>query len=404
MKTIEDSSASQVAVLEQQLRAIELTQPKGVASSNVQQTPALWQISGVDESSLPCSIGSLVTPPSSGNQLHDVGNMPYYRQEGNSCGTTTLAEIMSYLGVPMTQADVDSVIRRMNTFTAPNDMIQFARDHGLEAEGYNNSSFDEIKSMIDAGCPVQAMVDGDSSVSISDNGKSGTFSVSGLHYIAITGYGTDPATGEEYVTYHDPNRNDGEQRMSVSDFQKMWGNVPGGFNNYFIAYGAKGSNLPPGRDDGIESTQGVLDGVTNITNGLNRLYSPDNFGSFLHGLCQFPGGILQTVGSFCGDLFQLGGQWLNNAVDGIPVLENFVQPFGDLGNGFGAAVGDVFDSFGKAANDVGNAFDSLGNGDLGGFVGGVASAVGDVATGAANAVGDAVDAVGSAISDVFSGW
>ena len=92
--------------------------------------------------------------------------MPYYKQEGNSCGTTTLAEIMSYLGVPMTQADVDAGIRRMNIFTAPDDMIEFARDHGLEAEGYNHGTWEEVKSMIDAGYPVQAMVNGDDSVSV----------------------------------------------------------------------------------------------------------------------------------------------------------------------------------------------------------------------------------------------
>ena len=272
--------------------------------------------------------------------LPNVTDMPFFEQQGNACGTTTLAEIMSYLGVPMTQSDIDSVIRRLNTFTAPDDMIEFARSHGLEAEGYNHGTWEEVKSMIDAGYPAQAMVDGDSGVSV--NGGKENFSVDGLHYIAITGHGTDPATGEEFVIYHDPNRLT-EQRMSVSDFEKMWSGVPGGFDNYFTAYGAKGANLPPGRDDGIESTLGVLNGVTNVTNGLDRIFCPDSFGGFLHGIPELFGGAVQTVGCFVGGLFQLGAGWLNNATEGDSwVLENLAQPIGDIVNGFGAVIGDVF--------------------------------------------------------------
>ena len=344
---------------------------------------------------------SALTANDPAHLLHDVVNMPFYKQHGNACGTTTLAEIMTYLGVPMTQDDVDAVIRRMNTFTAPDDMIEFARDHGLEAEGYNHGSWEEIKSMIDAGHPVQAMVNGDDSVNV--NGGPAKFSVDGLHYIAITGYGTDPATGEEFVVFHDPNRLT-EQRMSVSDFEKMWGDVPGGYDNYFVAYGRGGSDLPPGRDDGIESTNGVLNGVTNVTNGLDRMFDPDSVGGFIHGIPELVGGAVQTVGCFVGGLFQLGGGWLNNAVDGIPVLENIVQPFGDIFNGFGAVVGDIFNGFGEACDSIGGAFESLCEGDFGGFVDGVGDAVGDVVGAVADAASDAVSAVGDAIGDIFSGW
>ncbi len=335
--------------------------------------------------------------------IPDPGSMPCYIQQGNSCGTTTLAEIMTYLGVPETQASVDDVIRKLNTFTAPGDMIQFARDNGLDAEGYNNSSFDQVKALIDAGHPVQCLVEGDSSVQVQNGTSQGNFSVSGLHYIAITGYGTDPATGEQYVTYHDPNRGT-EQRMSVSDFEKMWGNVPGGFNNYCIAYGKAGSNLPPGNEDGIQGTMGTLSGVTNITNGLDNIWSPCSFGGELHGIAQTFGGIFQTVGCGIGAGLQIGSSWLNNEVQGIPVLENIVQPFGDLVNGVGAALGDAFNGFGEGCNDLGNAAEDLCNGNFGDAAKDVGNAVSDVAGGVASAVGDAASAVGNAISDVFSGW
>jgi hypothetical protein len=261
-----------------------------------------------------------------------------------------------------------------------------------------------VKAMIDAGHPVQAMVNGDSSVQVTDDGKPGNFSVSGLHYIDITGYGTDPATGEEYVTYHDPNRNDGEQRMSVSDFEKMWGNTPAGFHNYFNAYGPAGSNLPPGNDDGIQGALGFVTGTTNFMNGLNRMYNPDSVGGFFHGAADVFGGAFQIVGCGVGGLLQMGSSWLDNAVDGIPVLQNIVQPFGNIINGCGAVLGDVFNGFGEGCNDVGNAFEDLGKGNVGDACKDVGQAVVDVGKGVVDAVGDAASAVGNAISSVFSGW
>ena len=436
MSTVDNLSSSLIK-LEEQLQSLEQQISNGAGAASPQGNQGLWPSTGLFPqfgqfpyqqapvmnggtgaiSQIPQELDQLLganngnAGPALGTQtfalngdgatLPDAGAMPYYVQQGNSCGTTTLAEIMSYLGVPETQGSVDDAIRRWNTFTAPDDMLQFARDNGLSAEGYNNGTFDQVKSMIDAGHPVQALVNGDSSVSV--NNGSANFSVNGLHYIAITGYGTDPATGEQYVTYHDPNRPT-EQRMSVADFEKMWGNVPGGFHNYFNAYGPAGANLPPGNNDGIQSTQGVLSGVTNITNGLSRVFSPDNFGSFLHGIPEAAGGVIQTVGSGVGAILQLGAGWVNNAVSGIPVVQNIVQPVGDLVNGVGAAIGDVSNGFGEAANNVGQAFDNLGNGNVGGFFGSLGNAVGNVASGVGNAIGDAASSVGHAIGDFFSGW
>jgi len=405
MNKVENFTRRREATPEEQLQSFKQAKHTGVELFKLQMSQGLMQILASNTSTpTGSSIGtstSALTAGSTFKTLPNVVNMPFLKQQGNACGTTTLAEIMSYLGVPMTQADVDKAIRRTNIFTAPDDMIEFAREHGLEAEGYNNGSWEEVKSMIDAGYPVQAMVGGDDSVAV--NRGTGTFSVDGLHYIAITGYRTDEVTGEEFVIYHDPNRTT-EQEISVADFEKMWGDVPGGFDNYFLAYAPKGANLPPGRNDGIEGTLGVLNGVTNVTNGFDRIFSPDSVGGFLHGIAQLYGGVYQTVGCFVGGLFQLGAGWLNNAVEGIPVLENFVQPIGDIVNGFGAVIADVFNGFGEACDSVGGAFESLFDGDVGGFFEGLGDAVGDVVGGVVDAVGDAVDAVGDAVSDFFSGW
>jgi hypothetical protein len=234
------------------------------------------------------------------------------------------------------------------------------------------------------------------------------FSVNGLHYIAITGYGTDPATGEEYVVYHDPNRTT-EQKMSVSDFQKMWGNInldglSGGFKNYFIAYAPGGTKLPEGRDDGIQGTQGTLSGIANITNGLSRIYPARSVGSEMRGICDVFGGAVQTVFCGVGAGLQMGASWLNNEVEGIPVLQNVVQPFGDIVGGAGASMADVFNGIGESFDDTGAALEKLCHGDFKGFAEGLGDAASDAIGGAVDAVADAASSVKDAVVDFFSGW
>jgi hypothetical protein len=285
-------------------------------------------------------------------------------------------------------------------------MIQFARDNGLDAEEYNNSSFDQVKQQIDQGHAVQALVDGDPSGTETDI-TGGGLAVSGndLHYINITGYGTDASTGEQYITYHDPHLGT-EQLMSVSDFEKMWGDVPGGFHNYFQAYGPKGSNLPPGDDafqnagGGLQGTQGTLNGVSNVRNGWNLL--GDGFSGTVHGVIQLFGGIPQTGVCFVSQGIQSGASWLHDKVSGIPVLQNIVMPLTDLTGGFAAGAADLANAFGESMNDLGGAASDLFHGDGHKALDKLGAAAKDVGNGIVHSVTDAASSVGHAIEDLFS--
>ena len=99
---------------------------------------------------------------------------------------------------------------------------------------------------------------------------------------------------------------------------------------------------------------------------------------------------------------QLGAQWLNEKVNGIPILQNVVKPVCDLVDGGGAAVGDVFNGIGESWNDAGTAFEDLCDGNLKGFGEKAGDAVVDVAKGAVDGVKDAAKSVGNAIEDLFS--
>jgi hypothetical protein len=338
-------------------------------------------------------------PPGPSGHLPPTGpngdTMPFYDQ-GNSkaCATTSLSMILKYLGIDIPPDVIDRAIRRTDNGTNLGDIIEFARDHGVEAEGYNNGTWEDLKSQIDQGHPV----------AVDMANSSG-----GRHMVVITGYYTD-ADGKEYVQYHDPELGDvggvpgQEQTMSVERFKEKWGENSWGQKNFYIAFAPEGTDLPPGNDDGAEGVLGVTAGGSNIANGFDRIFDPDSFGSFVHGFPQFFGGLVQ--GAFCGlgTLLQGGSDWLGGAVEGIPVLENIVQPFTDLVNGFGACLSDVFNGFGEACDEIGGAFESLFEGDFGGFCDGIGDAVGDAVGGVVDAVGDAVDAVGDAIGDFFSGW
>jgi hypothetical protein len=177
--------------------------------------------------------------------------------------------------------------------------------------------------------------------------------------------------------------------------------TPAGFHNYFNAYGAPGSSLPPGNDDGIQGALGFVTGTTNFTNGLDRMFDPDSFGGFLHGAADVFGGAFQIVGCGVGGLLQMGSSWLNSEVDGIPVLSNIVQPIGDLINGAGAVLGDAFNGLGEGFNDLGNAAEDLCNGNFGDAAKDVGNAVVDAGKGVADAVGDAASSVVDSIGDLF---
>jgi hypothetical protein len=283
-------------------------------------------------------------------------------------------------------------------------MIQFARDNGLEAEEYNNGTWDQVKAMIDAGRPVQAAISTDIS-------SSGNLGGDALRYINITGYGMDPATGEEYLTYHDPLQGT-EQRMSFSDFEKTWGAVGGGYKNYFQAYGPPGSHLPPGTDSfysnansGLQGRQGALNGVANILNGWDRWAGPGNqLPGFLHGVLQVGGGIPQTFVCFIGEVLQLGSGWLHDKVDNIPVLRNVVQPVTDLIGGAGAAIADVGNGVGESMDDLGAGLEDLTHGDGRKALHKLGDAAEALGGGVVHAVVDAATDVVHSVSDFFSGW
>jgi hypothetical protein len=262
--------------------------------------------------------------------------MPYYQQgAANACGTTSLAMVMTYLGVPETKESVDAVIRRMNTFTSPEDLIRFAHDNGLQAQGYNHGSWPDIESHAARGAPCILLINAGYDY------PDGT-SISGLHYVVVCGHGTDPVTGQRYAVLHDPNYSTADTLLDEADATSMGNSVNWGFADYYLAF-ATGSAppLPPGNSTGVQGALGAVQGVTSITNGLMAIIEPSTIGGVVHGAGQVIGGIAGGLISAAGGLLQAGAQWLHAAVTGIPVLRNIVPPIAHLIDGLGAVLGDL---------------------------------------------------------------
>jgi hypothetical protein len=377
-----------------------LTQPS-VQKPNVQ----LPVLSPASNFTAPASFSVAAASPAvtpADTSLPNLENMPALVQSGPfNGGTTTLAEIMTYLGVPMTEADIDKEIQRNDESAAsPEDMLRFARDNGLEAEEYNGATWDDLTTQIDQGHPVQA--------AISWGGKSDIVSSNELRYINITGHGTDPATGEEFITYRDP-ADGADHQMSRSDFEKLWGNIGGPYNNYFQAYAPGGTELPPGSngvfdpDTGLQGQQGALNGFANIQNGWDRMFgNGTSAADFLHGGLELVGGAFQMCFCTTGAVVQAGATWLHDKVAGIPVLQNIVQPLTDFVGGAGAIVADLANGIGETANDLGGATEDLIHGDGRKALTKLKDAGEDLVGGAAHGLEDAAKSVGNAIEDLFS--
>jgi len=330
----------------------------------------------------------------------------------NSCGTTSLAMALNFLGGSndYNTGMIDGEIRRMNSFgTAPSDLVKYAREHGFEAGMYNNSSIDELKQHLAEGHAVQVAIDDPYG-----EGGSGPFNTKD-HYVLVTGF-VKGADAKEYVKIRDPNGDDnpnagrwtgdktenGDYLMPVDVFQQKWGHTPDGYNNFMIAYAKGGTDLPPDRLDGVEHSIDIANVYWNTVNDFDRVIHPDNVGSFVHGVVGVVGGAPFIVPTAVGWAFSYLGDNLRDWAKGLPPgLRNIGMAAGDVLSIPGNFLTTIGSSMSEAADDFGGAFDKLLNGDIGGAFGSAVAGVGDVAGGVVDAVGGAISDGVKAVEDFF---
>ncbi len=166
--------------------------------------------------------------PSGARKLspNDLGVLAQNQGNTNACGTTSLANVMTHWGMPRTHQQIDKSIRPFDLFTAPDKLVEYARDNGLHAEIKADAKLDDLARMIDQGVPPIVLIDPDKETNAV------------LHYVTVTGY-TRGADGKISDLVIADSAGGHRYTMPAAEFQQKWdnlklGGVGTGLNNVMI--------------------------------------------------------------------------------------------------------------------------------------------------------------------------
>jgi predicted double-glycine peptidase len=253
------------------------------------------------------------TAPTGAEKLspNDLGVLTQHQGNTNACGTTSLANVMTYWGSPRTHEQIDKSIRAFDMFTAPDKLVEYARDNGMRAELKNDATLDDITKMVDQGVPPMVLMDPDG-----DNNA-------GLHYVTVSGYNrdangkvtdvviADSATGRRYT-------------MGAEEFQKKWdnlkmANVGTGLNNVMITVVPRDNRMISGAD-GVQRRASDIklpksSFLSNLKSSLARGVA--NFLSNVTNFASKAWNTIKTVGNAIGNAAQAVGNAVGNAAKAV---------------------------------------------------------------------------------------
>ena len=161
----------------------------------------------------PAPQNPLTAPPA-----HALTGIRHEWQTWNNCGPATLAMQMSHFGSPLDQADVGGVLRRHedDKNVSPQELADFARAQGYEAQVRINGSGDLLRALISAGLPVLIETWHEDEP---DNGMG--------HYRLLTGYEDNTSRWIAYDTFDAENlvNPDGDYRgiyLPYAETDALW--------------------------------------------------------------------------------------------------------------------------------------------------------------------------------------
>jgi hypothetical protein len=134
--------------------------------------------------------------------------------------------VMTHWGMPRNHDQIDDSIRAFEMFTAPDKLVEYARNNGMRADMKVDANLNDIAKMVDQGAPPIVLIDPDQ-----DNNAV-------LHYVTVTGYNRDAQGNISELIIAD-SAGGNRYAMSAEEFQKQWdnlklGGVPTGLNNVMI--------------------------------------------------------------------------------------------------------------------------------------------------------------------------
>jgi len=246
---------------------------------------------------------------------------PHDQGRTNACGTSSLAAVFEFWGKPVPRERIDSEIRRMNMFTAPDALVDYATRNGMRASLKSGASTEDVAKMIDQGTPVITLMEPFFDVDPSDLG---------LHYVTVSGY-TRGADGEIESFRIADSATNSVYEVSAEEFERAWSNlrlkgVATGFDRVMLTVVPEGNRQITGTDgvtrraseiqlpgstpdDYLESMpiRALAQGSANVVNGLAR----GEWSSVLAGRTQLVGGL---IGAAISKFPVPGAKWFGGAV------------------------------------------------------------------------------------------
>lgn len=223
--------------------------------------------------------------------MRNLKEMEILIQKGPACGTTSLAMMIRFLiqDSDITPEHIDKEIRRLpGMFSAPPDLVAYARMKGLQAEEYNHNSLQEVEDLIRQGIPVMPLLD-----LTPDN----ALDFDQWHWVVVVA--VESTDGENILVINNPWGQ--QEEWGQDEFLEQWAHLKllgltFGYSNYFIAVGTRDDSLPPRRAAGVAPANAVTKGLADVLNGFASVRWHRN----LRGLGQMLGGAFRLVyGALC---------------------------------------------------------------------------------------------------------
>jgi hypothetical protein len=218
--------------------------------------------------------------------MRNMKLMEVLAQKGPACGTTSLAMIIRFLTLhkTITPEDIDQKIRKLpGMFSAPADLIAYARSKGLKAEEYNNGSLKQLEDLVSQGIPAMTLLD------LTPNNA---LDFDQWHWVVVVAI--EGANNQKVITINNPW---GQQEpWGQEKFLKEWAHLKllgltFGYNNYFIAVGTADDSLPQRSADGIGAADAITKGLADVFNGFATINKEHKF----RGLGQLLVGVFRLV-------------------------------------------------------------------------------------------------------------
>jgi hypothetical protein len=218
--------------------------------------------------------------------MRDLRQMEVLRQTGPACGTTSLAMIIRFLTDEkgITPQDIDQEMRKSSgMFSAPADLIAYARRKGLPAEEYNHGSLQQIENFVTQGIPVMPLL---------DLTPENAMDFDRWHWVVVLA--VDKRDGHKTIIINNPWGQ--QEEWAEEKFSREWAylrlfGLTFGYDNYFIAIDGPGDSLPPRRAEGTGPANAVTKGLADIINGFYTVRRERKAG----GLVQIFGGVFILV-------------------------------------------------------------------------------------------------------------